>query len=67
MNAWSLLPWSVQEGERPANADRRGVTLVAGSDPYAWKGYDDLPQSVWLRSCKAVEDRQAAAEHNQEG
>jgi phytanoyl-CoA hydroxylase len=52
-NAWSLLPWSLKEGERTATADRRNVILVAGTDPYAWKGYETPPQEVWLRTCKA--------------
>lgn len=59
MNAWSLLPWSVQKGESVATADRRTVIPVAGVDPYAWKGYDNPPQNVWLRTCKATEDRKA--------
>lgn len=53
MNAWSLLPWSLQEGETVASADRRGVISVWGTDPYAWKGYDNPPNNVWLRTCKA--------------
>lgn len=53
MNAWSLLPWHLKEGESPANADRRGVVPVAGIDPYAWKGYETLPNNVYLRTCKA--------------
>jgi phytanoyl-CoA hydroxylase len=57
MNAWSLLPWQVKEGEHPANADRRCIIPVAGTDPYAWKGYDNPPKNVWLRTCKAVEER----------
>jgi len=60
MNAWSLLPWSLKEGEYPAMADRRSVILVAGSDPYAWKGYDNPPQNVWLRTCKATEELKKA-------
>lgn len=60
-NAWSLLPWRVQEGERPANADRRCVVPVSGIDPYAWKGYEAPPQNVWLRTCKAVEEKQKEA------
>jgi phytanoyl-CoA hydroxylase len=52
-NAWSLLPWSIKEGERPATADRRNVIPVAGTDPYAWKGYETPPNDVWLRTCKA--------------
>ncbi len=53
MNAWSLLPWTLKEGETPANGDRRAIIPVAGIDPYAWKGYDRPPKSVWLRTCKA--------------
>ena len=53
MNAWSLLPWSLNEGESIANADRRGVMMVSGEDPYEWKGYDNNPKNVWLRTCKA--------------
>ncbi|GIX07942.1 MAG: hypothetical protein KatS3mg115_2345 [Candidatus Poribacteria bacterium] len=52
-NAWSLLPWSIREGERPATADRRAIVPVAGIDPYAWKGYEPTPNEVWLRTCKA--------------
>ena len=54
-NAWSLLPWQVLEGESPATADRRCIISVAGADPYAWKGRDNPPSQVWLRSCKANE------------
>lgn len=40
MSAESLLPWHHPgEGERMATADYRGVVMVAGEDPYAWKGY----------------------------
>ena len=55
-NAWSLLPWSIKDGERPANADRRGVIPVSGVDPYAWKGYEATPKNVHFRHCKAVND-----------
>ncbi len=48
MNAWSLLPWELREGERVATADRRNVLPVAGVDPYAWKGYEKRTD-VWLR------------------
>ncbi len=60
MNAWSLLPWSVKDGESVATADRRNVIPVAGQDPYAWKGYENAPQNVSLRSCKATEAQKAA-------
>ena len=61
MNAWSLLPWyqppagkdGTSTAVSPSRLDVRQVVHVAGVDPYAWKGYDNPPQSVWLRSCKA--------------
>lgn len=62
MNAWSLLPWQVREGEYPAIADRRCIVPVAGTDPYAWKGYESPPRDVWLRTCKAVEHRTVTRE-----
>jgi len=52
-NAWSLLPWSMREGERPATADRRAIVHVSGVDPYAWKGVETPPNNVWLRTCQA--------------
>jgi hypothetical protein len=63
MNAWSLLPWSLQEGEHVAMADRRAIIPVAGIDPYAWKGYDNPPNNVWLRTCKAIQDRKSQPDH----
>lgn len=62
MNSWSLLPWSIRQGESPANADRRCIVPVAGKDPYAWKGIEKPPQSVGIRGCKAVEEIKAG--HN---
>jgi len=42
MSAESLLPWmSSGPGERFAVADYRDIVLVAGQDPYAWKGTED--------------------------
>jgi hypothetical protein len=61
MNAWSLLPWDVRAGESPANADRRAVQIVAGIDPYAWKGYEKPPNAVYLRLCKANTEPTAPA------
>ena len=53
MNAWSLLPWSVNEGERPATADRRQIVTVAGIDPYTWKEVEPPPKKMHVRPCKA--------------
>ena len=59
-NSWSLLPWNVAEGESVANADRRSVVPVSGTDPYAWKGYDPTPNNVWLRQCKALTETESS-------
>lgn len=53
MNAWSLLPWHLTDGDRPATADVRRVVPVAGVDPYHWKGYQKPPREVYLRRCRA--------------
>ncbi|MFB7215958.1 phytanoyl-CoA dioxygenase family protein [Streptomyces sp. NPDC056255] len=43
MSASSLLPWgALPQGEWVARHDCRDVVLVAGNDPYAWKGTEDL-------------------------
>jgi phytanoyl-CoA hydroxylase len=52
MNAWSLLPWRVAQGEAAAKADFRDIIMVAGSDPYDWKGTENLTD-VSVRQCKA--------------
>jgi phytanoyl-CoA hydroxylase len=42
MSAESLLPWqSFTEGTRIATADNRDIVMIAGQDPYAWKGITD--------------------------
>ncbi|MEO6907002.1 MAG: phytanoyl-CoA dioxygenase family protein, partial [Abditibacteriaceae bacterium] len=56
MNAWSLLPWQIREGEFAANADFRSIISVAVADPYSWKGTEPPPQAVYLRHCKATEE-----------
>ena len=43
MSAESLLPWSAPpDGTTMAQADFRDVVLVAGQDPYAYKGIEDI-------------------------
>ena len=43
MSAESLLPWRrPEEGVQMAVADYRDIVMVAGSDPYAWKGTEDI-------------------------
>jgi phytanoyl-CoA hydroxylase len=42
MSAESLLPWtSFAEGMRMATADHRDIVMIAGKDPYAYKGLED--------------------------
>jgi len=42
MSAESLLPWFPPEDRRMALADHRDIVMVAGTDPYAYKGTADL-------------------------
>jgi ectoine hydroxylase-related dioxygenase (phytanoyl-CoA dioxygenase family) len=47
MSAESLLPWRApQEGEHMAIADYRDIVLVAGEDPYGYKGTEDLAKPI---------------------
>jgi ectoine hydroxylase-related dioxygenase (phytanoyl-CoA dioxygenase family) len=41
MSAESMLPWD-QDGKLPATEDLRDIVLVAGKDPYEWKGVVDV-------------------------
>ena len=43
MSASSLLPWmGFEEGMRLAVADYRDIVMIAGKDPYAYKGIEDI-------------------------
>ena len=43
MSASSLLPWHrPPEGVHMAKADYRDIVMVAGEDPYPWKGLEDI-------------------------
>lgn len=45
MSAESLLPWHTpRTGERMATADVRDIVMIAGVDPYGYKGIEDLAQ-----------------------
>jgi len=48
MSAESLLPWD-QDGNLPPTADLRDIVMVAGTDPYAWKGIVNANQA-YLRA-----------------
>lgn len=45
MSAESLLPWNHREGVSMAQQDFRDIVMVAGTDPYAWKGTEDLSKT----------------------
>jgi phytanoyl-CoA hydroxylase len=49
MNAWSTLPWMTDQGVDVGRIDTRMVVPVVGDDPYAWKGYDEVPSSTFVR------------------
>ncbi|MFC0680121.1 phytanoyl-CoA dioxygenase family protein [Lysobacter korlensis] len=42
MSAESLLPWREASGAHFGEYDFRDIVLVAGTDPYAWKGTSEL-------------------------
>lgn len=42
MSAESLLPWRYDPDRSMAMQDHRDIVMVAGEDPYAWKGLEDL-------------------------
>lgn len=45
MSAQSFLPWFPEQGVSIAKNDHRDVVMIAGKDPYAWKGYADQHQA----------------------
>jgi ectoine hydroxylase-related dioxygenase (phytanoyl-CoA dioxygenase family) len=55
MNAWSRLPWGAGRDTTFAKTDNRLVVPVAGTDPYAWCGYETNPDAVYLRTCKQTD------------
>jgi ectoine hydroxylase-related dioxygenase (phytanoyl-CoA dioxygenase family) len=45
MSAESLLPWRPPEGgEHMGNCDFRDVVLIAGRDPYSWRGTVEISE-----------------------
>lgn len=42
MSAESLLPWRWEENHSVAMLDYRDIVMVAGTDPYAWKGITNI-------------------------
>jgi hypothetical protein len=41
MSAESMLPWD-QDGKLQPTEDLRDIVMIAGEDPYAWKGTVDV-------------------------
>ena len=57
-NAWSLLPWAPSKtvaGGEIATLDNRTTVMVAGEDPYAWRGSSKPPDRVFLRPYQRVD------------
>lgn len=52
MSAESMLPWD-QDGNLPPTEDLRDIVMVAGEDPYSWKGTVDATKP-YLRPEKLV-------------
>ena len=44
MRAESLLPWREAEGEHYGELDFRDIVMVAGEDPYAFKGFREFSE-----------------------
>jgi ectoine hydroxylase-related dioxygenase (phytanoyl-CoA dioxygenase family) len=51
MRAESLLPWS-WDGRLGATQDNRDIVMVAGEDPYAWKGIEENMKPMLRREKK---------------
>jgi len=45
MSAESFLPWRYEEGVSMAMQDYRDIVMVAGEDPYAWKGTKEIAKA----------------------
>ena len=55
MSSESLSPWmGAETGEPVARADNRRIVHVAGTDPYIWKGYEELGTDTAIRMCSAA-------------
>lgn len=42
MSAESFLPWHAKEKVAVAKSDYRDIVMIAGKDPHAWKGTEDI-------------------------
>ena len=49
MNAWSPLPWMMEQGIDVGTTDYRTIVPTSGTDPYAWRGVSDPPLQTFVR------------------
>ncbi len=66
MSAESLLPWRKPEDVHMAIADYRDIVMVAGEDPHAWKGIEDLAKVTIRPSGEGGCEKWGGAEKNDE-
>jgi phytanoyl-CoA hydroxylase len=59
MSAESMLPWTL--GATKARPDVRDIVMIAGEDPYAWRGVEELTKP-WVRPDNAERQKQILAE-----
>ena len=62
MSAESLLPWN-QVTRGPTTRDYRDIIMVSGTDPYAYKGVEDISHAYLRKSGPTQADLVEAAEH----
>ena len=62
MSAESLLPWD-QVTRGPTTRDYRDIIMVSGTDPYAYKGVEDLGRAYLRKGGPTKADLAEAAEH----
>jgi len=49
MNAWSPLPWMMEQGIDVGTTDYRTIVSTSGTDPYAWRGVSDPSLQTFVR------------------
>jgi phytanoyl-CoA hydroxylase len=59
MNAASTMPWSPRD-YATTNIDMRDIVMVAGEDPYAWKGVSDEAPAYLRPAGATTTDRKVA-------
>ena len=59
MSAESMLPWTL--GQTRARPDVRDIVMIAGEDPYAWRGIEEIVKP-WVRPDNAERQKEILAE-----